>query len=254
MNLDKKIKDYKEAIKMIPNEQKIKDTVIKSIDAFCTVQQQKMLTYWEFLWVQLKLIQKRWWFFQLLLLVVLWLTLPSMKGEQYMPKTLGVIASLFVILIIPELWKNKTNKSMEIECTSYYSLRQIYAARMMLFGIVDIVLISMFCVLSSLVWEIVFSELLVQFILPMVVTSCICFGVLCSKHSFSETIAVMMCILWSAIWLLVILNENVYVAITFPLWIIFLVIAFAFLAFTIYRTIFYCNNCWEVPFYGIDIK
>lgn len=254
MNLDKKIKEYKESIKMIPNDQKIKDTVIKSIDAFCSVQQQKMLTYCEFLWTQLKLIQKRWWFFQLLLLIVLWFMLPSMKGEQFMPKTLGIIASLFVILIIPELWKNKTNKSMEIECTSYYSLRQIYAARMLLFGIVDIVLISLFCVLSSLVWKIVFSQLLVQFILPMVVTSCICFGILCSKYSFSETIAVMMCVLWSAIWLLVVLNENVYAAITFPLWIVFLVIAFAFLVFTIHRTIYNCNNYWEVPFYGIDVK
>lgn len=103
-------------------------------------------------------------------------------------------------------------------------------------------------------WEIVFSELLVQFILPMVVTSCICFAILCSKHSFSETIAVMTCILWSAIWLLVVLNENVYDVITFPLWIIFLVIAFAFLVFTIHRTIYYCNNYWEVPFYGIDVK
>ena len=93
MSLDKKIKDYKEAIKMIPNEQKIKDTVIKSIDAFYIVQQQKMLTYWEFLWTQLKLIQKRWWFFQLLLLVVLWFMMPFMKAEQYMPKTLGVIDS-----------------------------------------------------------------------------------------------------------------------------------------------------------------
>lgn len=254
MSLDKKIKDYKESINVLPNEEKIKDTVTKSIDAFCSAQQQKILTYWEFLWTQLKLIQKRWWFFQLLLLIVLWIVLPSMKGEQFMPKTLGVIASLFVILIIPELWKNKTNKSMEIECTSYYSLRQIYAARMMLFGIVDIALVSLFCVLSSLVWEIVFSELLVQFILPMVVTSCICFAILCSKHSFSETIAVMTCILWSAIWLLVVLNENVYDVITFPLWIIFLVIAFAFLVFTIHRTIYYCNNYWEVPFYGIDVK
>lgn len=242
MNLERKLNDYKETMKIIPDEQEIEETIKKSIDVFCSVEQGKLLNYWEFLWGQFKLIRKRWWIFQFLLLLALWISFPSLQSEQSTQKTMGIIASLFVILIIPELWKNQTYHSMEIEGTSYYSLRQIYAARMLLFGIVDIVLITFFCGLSSTVWNVTFSQLVVQFILPMVVTSCICFHILCSKYPFGETFAVTMCILWSAVWVLVALNETIYALVVFPLWLAILGIALVFLAFTIYRTIYGCNN------------
>ena len=51
---------------------------------------------------------------------------------------MGVVATLFVILIIPELWKNRSCECMEIEATSYYSLKQVYATRMLLFGVTDV--------------------------------------------------------------------------------------------------------------------
>lgn len=253
MNLENKLKDYNQSIKIIPNEKKVTETIRKSIDAYCSVEQERLLTYWEFLWTQLRLIRKRWWLFQILLLILLWAVLPSVQVEQLVQRIFGVAASLFTILIIPELWKSQTYQSMEIEATSYYSLRQIYAARMFLFGIVDIALITFFCVSATITMGILLSQLLIQFILPMTVTTAICFWILCGKYSFSETAAIMMCIAWSAIWLLVILNEKIYTAITFPLWLVFIGIAFIFLAFTIYRTLHCCNHYWEVKSNEIGI-
>lgn len=254
MNFERKLNDYKETMKIIPDEQRIETTIRNSIDVFCLVEQERLLSYWGFLWSQFKLIQKRWWVIQFVLLFALWVSLPSMESVQLMQRVMGVMASLFVILIIPELWKNQTYHSMEIEATSYYSLRQIYAARMLLFGVVDIVLITLFCAMSSIVWNVTFSQLIVQFILPMVGTSCICFGILCSKYPFGETFAVIMCILWSAVWLFVVLDETMYALVMFPIWMTILGIAFAFLVFTIYRTIYGCNNYWEVSSNGIDIR
>ena len=254
MNFERKLNDYKETIKIIPNEQRIEETIRKSIDVFCAVEQERLLSYWSFLWVQFKLIRKRWWIFQFLLLFALWISLPSIQNEQSMQRTMGIIASLFVILIIPELWKNQTYRSMEIECTSYYSLRQIYAARMLIFGIVDVVLITLFCGLSSVVWNVAFSQLVVQFILPMVITSCICFRILCSKYPYGETFAVMMCILCSAVWVFIVLNEMIYTLIAFPLWFAILGIALVFLMFTVYRTISCCNNYWEANSNGIEVR
>jgi len=253
VNLEKILKDYKEAVNIIPDEQNIKETVRKSIDAYCFAEQERPLAYLEFLWAQLRLIRKRWWLFQTLLLSISWAVLPSLQGGQRIQRILGVIASLFVILIVPELWKSRTYQSMEIEAASYYSLRQIYAARMLLFGIVDIVLISSFCGLTAITVDILLSQLLVQLIFPMVVTAAICFGILCSKYSFSETAAVMMCVAWSIIWLTVVQNEKIYPAITFPLWLSFIGIALIFLAFTIYRTLHCCNHYWEVNLNGINI-
>ena len=120
---------------------------------------------------------------------------------------MGVEAALFIILIIPEFWKSQTYQSMEIETASYFSLRQIYSARMLLFGIVDILLITFFCWLSFAALNVTLSQILVQFIFPMAVTACICFGMLCSKHPFSETVAVMMCIGWSGIWMFIVSRE-----------------------------------------------
>ena len=245
MYLEEKLKNYKETVKIVPNEQNIKETIKKSIDMFCSVEQERLLNYWEFLWAQLRLIRKRWWVFQLLLLAALWTALPSLQGEQHTQRTMGVAASLFIILIIPEFWKSQTYQSMEIECVSYYSLRQIYSARMLLFGIVDTVLITLFCWLSFAALNAALSQILVQFILPMAVTACICFGMLCSKHQYSETVAVMMCTGWSGIWLFSVLNERIYAAITYPLWLTFLGIALLFAAFTIYRTLYCFNNYWE---------
>ncbi len=254
MNLEKILKDYKETIKVIPDEQNIKATVKKSIDVYCSAEQERLLTYLEFLWAQLRLIRKRWWFFQALLLSMLWAVLLSLQSEWHIQRILGIMASLFVILIIPELWKSRTYQSMEIEAVSYYSLRHIYAARMLLFGIVDVFLITLFCGLTTITMHILLSQLLVQFVFPMVVTTAICFGILCSKSSFSETTAIMMCVAWSAVWLTVVLNEKIYTAITFPLWLIFIGIALIFLAFTIYQTLHYCNHYWEVNLNGIDVR
>lgn len=175
MNLEKELKDYGESIKIIPNEQKVAEIIRKSMEAYCLTEQERFLTYWEFLWAQLRLIRKRWWLFQILLLILLWAVLPSVQVEQLEQRILGVVSSLFIILIIPELWKNQTYQSMEIEATSYYSLRQIYAARMLLFGIVDIVLITFFCTSAAIRMDILFLQLLVQFLFPMTVTTAICF-------------------------------------------------------------------------------
>lgn len=245
MNLEEKLKSYKETVKIIPNEKNIKETVKKSIDVFCAVEQERLLNYWEFLWTQLRLIRKRWWLFQLLLLSALGGVLPTLQSEQNTQRFMGVAASLFIILIIPELWKSQTYQSMEIETVSYYSLRQIYSARMLLFGIVDIIFITFFCLLSFAALKVTLSQILIQFIFPMIVTACICFGMLCSKHSFSETVAVMICTGWSGIWLFIVLNEKIYTAITYPLWLAFLGFALLFAVFTVYRTLYCCEDYWE---------
>ena len=56
MNLEKELKDYCESIKIIPNEQKVTETIRKSMEAYYLAEQERFLTYWEFLWAQLRLI------------------------------------------------------------------------------------------------------------------------------------------------------------------------------------------------------
>lgn len=254
MNVEEQLSAYRNSRNIQPDEQSINETIRKSIETYCFTEQKRLLTNREFLWTQLRMIQKRWWAFQISLLFLLWYALPLMQDEQFTSRILGVAASLFIILIVPELWKNRTCQAMEIEAAAYYSLRQIYAARMLLFGIVDVVFLTTFCVLTTAAMNILFSQLLVQFLFPMVVTAGICFRILCSKYAFSETTAIMMCMIWNALWLIVILNEKLYAAITFPLWLTLIGIAFLFLIVTIYQTLHCCNDYWEVNVNGACIK
>lgn len=232
-------------------EQKIQETIKKAKEAFFTSEQERMLSYHEFLWTQFKLIRKRWWFLQLLLLLLLGAVLASSYEDSYIQRSMGIMASIFVILIIPELWKNRSCHCMEIEETSYYSLRQIYAARMVLFGIADISLLTIFCMTMTVGLHIEFMRLLVQFLLPMLVTACICFGTLCSKYIINETVAIILCVLWCVIWLIITLNEEIYMAITLPIWLSFIGFSLVFLGIAIYRTLNNYSNYWEVDFNGI---
>lgn len=50
--MKKKRNEFEEYGTVHPNEEKIVDTVNKSIEIFCLKEQEKMLTYREFLWIQ----------------------------------------------------------------------------------------------------------------------------------------------------------------------------------------------------------
>jgi len=245
MNLEEQFRAYKKRERVESKEEKIQETVRKSKEVFWALEQERMLSYHEFLWMQFKLIRKRWWILQLLLLTVIGPILVSAYEESYVQRSMGIMASIFVILIIPEFWKNRSCHCMEIEESSYYSLRQIYSARMVLFGIVDILLLTIFWGTMTIGLHIEFTRLLVQFLLPMLVTACICFGTLCSRHIVNETIAIILCVLWCAVWMAVTLNEKIYVMVTMPIWMSCIGLSLIFLSIAVYRTLNNCNKYWE---------
>ncbi len=71
---------------------------------------------------------------------------------------------------------------MEVEGATFFSIKKIYAARMLLFGMVDVCLLSVFLITSTFVLQIAFMDILIQFILPLnVKMAAICFRLLCSK-------------------------------------------------------------------------
>ena len=168
MNIEEQLKRYRENQNIIPDEQHIKETVRKSIESYCSVEQEKQLTYWEFLWTELHLIRKRWWLLQMLLLWTAATLLPDLLDNRYVIRMLGMIGVLFIVLMIPEFWKNKSCDCMQIEATCLYSLRQIYAARIFLFGIVDLFMISLFCITLRGSVNLALSEIVIQFLLSLI--------------------------------------------------------------------------------------
>ena len=175
MNLDDQMEIYKKRTDIMPDEDRIRQTVQASMESFLQSESEKILSYHSFLCIQFGLIRKRWWALQMEVLALVWAALMPAQDNPYIYRSLGLAATLFVILVIPELWKNRVNDCIEIEGSTYYTLRQIYSARILLFGLADILLITLFCCMAAVSLQISLTELLIQFIFPMTVTACICF-------------------------------------------------------------------------------
>ena len=77
MNLEEQLMTYKKSVQKKPQEEKMQETIRASKEVFFASEQEKMLSYHEFLWSQFKLVQKRWWILQFLLLSMLGAALVS---------------------------------------------------------------------------------------------------------------------------------------------------------------------------------
>ena len=217
------------------NEEKVLETIAVSKSAFLSGESEYILSHGEFLMAQSRLIKKRWWFLQGLLLAFVCLFLQQVEADYLIRRALGLAGPLFVILVLPELWKNRNFDAMEVECATYYTIRSIYVARLTLFAVVDLLLLSVFFAVASAVARISLWEMLIQFILPFNVTCCICFRTLYAKRIRSEALAMLLCILWTSIWAMLILSNAVYSLISIPIWITALATSFVGIGYTLCR-------------------
>lgn len=228
------------------DEEKILRTVAAAKETFCETEAEKSLTKLEFLYRQSKFIKKRWWVLQGALLAALCCLLQIADSDWYVQRCLGIAAPLFGILLLPELWKNRNSAAMEVECTTFYTLRQIYAARFTLFAGVDLMLLSLFFAAASLTARIPLWEMLVQFLLPLNVTCCICFRTLYAPKHGTEVFSLLLCSIWVGIWVQIVLNEAVYAAISVPTWCALLAASILYLGYSIYHGQKNWLQTWEV--------
>ena len=226
-------------------QNKIDTTVIKSKTAFYESEVQNSLTRIEFLYQQGQYIHKRWWVLQGILLLALWRFLKITNSGYYMQRSMGVAAPVFVVLVIPELWKNRCANAMEVECASYFTLRQVYAARLMLFAAVDLILLSVFGVMTVYMNKLTVQELMIQFFLPFSVTCCICFQALYNKWLNSESLSMALCMFWCGLWILVVLDKSIYTMVSVKAWNVLLVLSVLYLGYCIRNGQKKCDETWE---------
>ena len=217
------------------NEEELQYAIKKSKEAFWESESVGECSWMEFLYQQAAYIQKRWWVTQGILLIVLWAVLYLSESSVYQQRCMGILTPCFAVLILPELWKNRTCNAMEVEGAAYFSLRKIYTARMILFGMADTCLLTLFFLFSAFTVRMEIMEFLIQFILPLNVSCCICFQTLRSKRNISFFSAVMFCMGWIWIWVFLVLNDGIYERISIPVWIGMIVGSFIYLCYCIMR-------------------
>lgn len=209
------------------------EAILKARKAYYEAEEERLLSKAEFLYQQSRYIRKRWWLIQGALLTVLWLLLKYLGSSCYTQRSIGIAAPLFVLLIIPEMWKNKNADAMEVECSTLYSIRQVYAARMLLFAFVDLALLSLFFIAAAYIDRLVIGELVIQYFVPFNVACCICFRMLYSKRADSQIMALLLCVVWTVIWIELALNEAIYEVISVPVWIALLSLSLLYLGYSI---------------------
>lgn len=224
----------------------LQKAVQRSRQALSECEKQGVLSQREFLFQQSRYIKKQWWLLQGTILAVLWLTLGLTHSGCYTQRYMGIASSLFGALVLPELWKNRSAGAMEIEGAAFFSLRQIYAARIFLFALADFALLCVFSLGALFGGVVAVGDLLVQFFLPYVVTCCICFKTLYSPGIDSEAFALFLCVVWSLVWLMILSNEKIYHAVSLPVWLTMLGAASVYLGYCVWRGQRDCENLLEV--------
>lgn len=187
-------------------------------EVFLISEKKKKLSFAGFVMMQIQIMQKRWWMLQgvLLLLAGEWI---RVSGDvSYVHRGFSIVAALFVIFIVPELWKNKENRSVEVEEASFFDLRRVYAAKLIAFGSVDTFFLTVFCIMTVRIHDVVFSDLLKQFIFPVMIAAAICLMAFSHTGIFNEVTIMLICLGANIIWMLVAVNETVYSHITPLIW------------------------------------
>ena len=184
----------------------------------------------------------------------LWIWLSNYTSDiKDMMRIMGISATIFVVLIIPEIWKNRRNGAIEIEQASYYTLRQICTARMLMFGVVDLVIVMVFLAITYQTTILSLSDLVVNFLLPVNVSCCICFRVLYSRWEKSEYIAVLSCLAWIYLWMMIVANDVIYQKIVTPVWVAMLILTFVYFIFCVQKSLLFDEKILEDYTYEIRI-
>lgn len=226
-------------------ERAIMDTVQAAQRAFRICEESNSLSGAEFLYLQGRYIRKRWWALQGAVLLGLWLALLWTDSGYAARRCMGVAAPLFAVLFLPELDRNRRAGAEEVEGAAYYSLRQICAARLTLFAMVDLVLLSVFGAAAVRTAGLSVQEFVTQFFLPFNVTCGICFQTLYSRRFSSELSAALLCMFWTGAWLLLVTDERAYGAVSVPMWYLLSALSALYLIYGICRSQRRCGRLWE---------
>ncbi len=250
MNLEQELQALGESAIEI-DERHLQMTIHCAQAALYVQNEAQTMRYGEFLLGQLRYTRKRWWALQGLLLAAAAYLLPGMSDEMYQVRTIGVFGCLFVIFMIPELWRNRSTDATQVEASCLYALRQIYAARITLFGGADTLFLSLFCWTVHHSMGLSITALLSQLLLPVTVTACICFGMLCRRRQTSEAAALSASLIWCAVWWCILMNERFYRLLFSGLWAALLGLALLLLMYTVQKTIQHSQFDQEVEAYEL---
>lgn len=238
---------------VFPSQEAIDKTVFKVTEMIEAEEKITRIGFVEFLTVQMRIMKKRWWILQgaLLFFAGEWIAVSGDTDYSY--RGLSILASLFVILVIPELWKNIEYRSLEIEECSLFNLRRVYAAKLIAFGAIDTILLTFFCIIASRIQDILFADMLKQFVFPVMISATICLLSFSSKRRCSEVTTMIVCGIANVIWMVTAMNETVYSKITPVIWGGLFGVCICLMVYSVRKVLQKRMEYWEVQINGLSV-
>lgn len=257
-NYKQQIKEYKEEIEEKYVRAEAENKTVKACQNILSEsvlsKQSHRTSYFEFLYEQTKFIKKRWWILQGCVLMCLWIWLSNYTSDiKRYDEDYGNICHNICGSDYPGNLEKQKNGAIEIEQASYYTLRQICTARMLMFGVVDLVIVMVFLAITYQTTILSLSDLVVNFLLPVNVSCCICFRVLYSRWEKSEYIAVLSCLVWVGLWMMIVANDVIYQKIVTPVWVAMLILTFVYFVFCVQKSLVFDEKILEDYTYEIRI-
>ena len=221
-------------------EEHIQQTVEKSMMPFGIMKKQKPSIF-EFLYSQFLFIQKRWWILQFGCLLLLWILLNLGLSQSIERKAIAIIIPLFTLLILPELWKSRQNNMEDIENSSVHTTRDIYLARLILFGAVDLFGLTV-------LWLVSFPQgienLIFELLIPFNGICALMLGCLTFYSGREFYLPISLCFLFTIGWFLIVSNEFLYTKLSYSLWFMLFLFSSLLLISMICKLM---QKCKEVP-------
>ena len=200
-------KDLKKLLKQesIPkfSTQSLEKTIEKSKNIYINQERKKLVSDGEFILLQMKFINKKFWLFQITILIILAIFLinntsnnVSINSSTYF----SVSIPLIVISSIPELYRSIQCNSFEIENCSYFSLKKVYLAKLIIMGMSDLLFATIVIFIASQSTKLPLYQLIIYFLVPFNSTCCICFTSLAySKKVTSQLGCISIGFIWTVI-------------------------------------------------------
>lgn len=123
-----------------------------------------------------------------------------------------------------------------------------------MFGVVDLVIVMAFLAITYQTTILSLSDLVVNFLLPVNVSCCICFRVLYSRWEKSEYIAVLSCLVWVGLWMMIVANDVIYQKLVTPVWVAMLILTFVYFIFVFRSHCYLMKKFWRITRMKLEFK
>lgn len=232
-----------------PAQPHLEQTIRRSREAYRNHMLHTPVSSFEFLIGQILTVRSRYWIMQLILLMVVVVSLILMQQNRFKINSyeyFAIMAPLTVICSIPELWRNLSSGSYEVENTTFYDLRKVYFARLVLVGMMDLILLTVLVIGVSNISNGSVYDSILYFFVPFNLNCSVCFFLLCSpKRLHSQSVAIGCCGMIGIGWYTMMNQLRLYEWIQKKVWIGLLAGSFLFLSYVCVRSIkmsrFYCE-------------